>query len=79
MLYKYPIMPTAFKSDRLYDLVFCVCTVSSANPITESILPVKKLIKNGPIIIQAVPMNTTNILYSKSLFMRIFRLIGYLI
>ena len=75
----YPQIPTAFSKDKLYDFVFCVWIVNNANPITDNILPNKKLTKNGPTIIHPVPMNTTNILYNNSLFMRIFRLINYLI
>lgn len=49
-------MPTTFKSDKLYDLVFCVCIVSNDNPKTDSTLPIIKLTKNGPIIMHAVPI-----------------------
>jgi len=40
---------------RLYDLVLCVCTVSSVNPAIQVNLPGVVFTKNGPAIIQKVP------------------------
>ena len=48
-------MPTAFSSDRLYDFVLCVWTVSSVKPAIQRNLPGVVFTINGPAIIQKVP------------------------